>query len=84
MLLSPSSLQELPRIGFDATKYTVTEDEGMLALTVKLLRGLLYCQVLLSVVTQDGTATGTWSHGLIHMLIIMLTFHVSPTGLWCC
>ena len=54
-------LDPLPsyRIGFDATEYTVSETGGSIVLTVTVLSGMLDQPVFLTVMTQDGTATGT-------------------------
>jgi hypothetical protein len=49
------------RIGFDMSEYTVSENDGSLSVSVRVISGVAQA-VLLSLTTVDGSATGEYSH----------------------
>ena len=55
--VAPPPDDDMVEIGFDPVMYTVGEDAGTIALTVKVLSGDLGRAVTLSYETRDGTAT---------------------------
>ena len=52
-------------IGFEKTMYTVEED-GQVSVDVSVLEGSLSGEVLVRIMTRDGSATGTSIHSINH------------------
>ena len=53
-------------IGFEKTMYTVEEDGREVSVDVSVLEGSLSGEVLVRIMTHDGSATGTSIHSINH------------------
>ena len=63
-------------VGFDATSYTITESATSVSVSVSVQGGSLERDVIVTVESMDGTATGGALSNIVH--VSFMFYHFSP------
>ena len=67
-------------IGFDSVTYTFTETDGIASVSVSVQSGSLARDVVVTVQTMDGTATGGLSFTHAHFVDVSFMFAISSSS----